>query len=73
LDIRSLPGDPAQLGERIVVLAQDEKYDLIILSLPTEAMAPVPTQGGPTDFILRHAPCRVFLAAPPAIPQEPEK
>ncbi len=73
LDIRSLPGDPAQLGERIVTLAQDEKYDLIILSLPTEAMAPVPTQGGPTDFILRHAPCRVCLAAPPAIPQEPEK
>jgi len=73
LDICSLPGDPAELGERIVTLAQNGKYDLIILSMPTEALAPVPMQGGPTDFVLRHAPCRVFLAAPPAIPLEPEK
>jgi amino acid transporter len=77
LDIRSLPGDSGSFGERIVLLAQEGKYDLIIMSLTTEMPAgPDQVRDGsvdPTSFILRHAPCRVFLAAPPAIPLEPEK
>jgi amino acid transporter len=74
LDVRSLPGDPCNLGANIVKLAQEEKYDLIILALPTDESAGVePNADGPTNYILRHAPCRVFLASPPAIPQEPEQ
>jgi hypothetical protein len=74
LDVRSLPGDPKELGARIIALAQEGKYDLIILSLSSDVPAgPDRQTDGPTNYVLRHAPCRVFLAAPPVIPQEPEK
>jgi amino acid transporter len=61
-------------GEGIVRLAREGQYDLIILPLPSDR----PTQGTPftdpaTSYILQHAHCRVFLAAPPAIPQEVEQ
>ncbi len=70
LDVATLKGEP---GPEIVRLAQDEHYDLIILPLPPELPAgqthPIDER---TNYILRHAHCRVFLASTPAIPQEVE-
>jgi amino acid transporter len=70
LEIHDLPpGDP---GAEIVRFARDGKYDLVITSgLPdgaTEQKPPLDIQ-----YLLRNAPCQVFLATPPAIPQEPEQ
>ncbi len=74
MEVRSLPGAPAELGARIISLAQEGKYDLIILSLSSDVPAGADRHDdGPTNYVLRHAPCRVFLASPPVIPQEPEK
>jgi amino acid transporter len=69
VDIKVLADDA---GSEIVRLAENGKYDLIILPLPAEAP---PGQGvdARSSYILRHAHCRVFLAAPPAIPQEVEQ
>jgi amino acid transporter len=72
LEVRSLSGDYGERGDRIVKLAQEEKYDLIILALPGDRPIDRPTDGF-TNYVLCHAPCRVFLAAPPVIPQEPEQ
>jgi amino acid transporter/nucleotide-binding universal stress UspA family protein len=72
LEVRSLSGDYGERGDRIVKLAQEEKYDLIILALPSDRPSDRPTDGF-TNYVLNHAPCRVFLASPPAIPLEPEK
>jgi amino acid transporter/nucleotide-binding universal stress UspA family protein len=67
LEVKRLgPAEPA--GE-LVRLAREGKYDLIIVSAtPAEDHQP------PLDvrYLMRHAPCQVFLASPPAIPQEPE-
>jgi amino acid transporter len=61
-------------GSAIVQLACDGKYDLIILpllqELPVSSSQPFDDR---TMYVLRHSHCRVFLAAPPAIPQEPEE
>jgi amino acid transporter len=74
LEVRSLPADPRELGARIITLAQEGKYDLIILSLSSDVPAGTDQHDdGPNNYVLRHAPCRVFLASPPVIPQEPEK
>jgi nucleotide-binding universal stress UspA family protein len=68
LDLHTLPGDQ---GRDFVRLAREGKYDLIILALSAESPAgrkqPLDER---TCFILRHAHCRVFLAAPPSIPQD---
>ena len=72
LEIRTLHADPGQLGDRLVKLAQEGKYDLIILTMPSDMSIDRPADGF-ISYVLRHAPCRVFLAAPPVIPQEPEQ
>jgi nucleotide-binding universal stress UspA family protein len=60
-----------EAGAEIVRQAREGQYDLIILPLPTEQSSGT---GAPLDarstYILRHAHCRVFLAAVPEIPQE---
>jgi amino acid transporter/nucleotide-binding universal stress UspA family protein len=62
------------VGEEIVRLARANEYDLIILALPPELPAgPTLPLTDWTSHILHHAPCRVFLAAPPIIPNEPEE
>ena len=70
LEVETLKGEP---GPDIVRLAQEGRYDLIILPLPPELPAgqthPIDDR---TNYILRHAHCRVFLASPPAIPQDVE-
>jgi amino acid transporter len=59
------------IGAEIVRQAQEKQFDLIILPLPAEKSG---GQAASLDehstHILRHAHCRVFLAAAPEIPQE---
>jgi nucleotide-binding universal stress UspA family protein len=58
----------------IVSLAHEFQVDLIVLPLLHEAMPATPTLplDAQTCHIVRNAHCRVFLAVPPSIPQEPE-
>jgi hypothetical protein len=71
LRVHHLPHDS---GPEIVQLALDEKYDLIVLPLPPDFQVTKPLAGADRmAYILGHAPCRVFLASPPSIPQEVEK
>lgn len=55
-------------GQDLIRLATEKKYDLILAGLP----APDGATGLPAwvDHVLRHAPCRVFLASKPPVPQE---
>jgi amino acid transporter/nucleotide-binding universal stress UspA family protein len=71
-------GRPLQLisladasGPAIVERARRDQYDLIILPLSPEAPTdPLGTLDDRSDYIIRHAHCRVFLAAVPVIPNE---
>jgi amino acid transporter/nucleotide-binding universal stress UspA family protein len=71
-------GRPLQLiqlaepsGPAIVERARRDQYDLIIVPLSAEAPAdPLGTLDDRGDYIIRHAHCRVFLAAAPVIPTE---
>ncbi len=69
-DVHILPinGD---VGSQLVRKAREGQYNLIITAMPSrwadddgEVTAPW------IDFVLEHAHCPVFLAAPPAIPME---
>jgi len=63
-----------EAGAEIVRLAREGQYDLIVLALPADlpAGSTLPV-GEPACYVLHNAHCRVFLAAAPAIPQEPER
>ena len=62
---------PRPDGPALVERARRDQYDLIIVPLPEESSAnPVAVLSERTTYILRHAHCRVFLAAHPIIPQE---
>jgi amino acid transporter len=62
---------PAADGPAIVERLRQDQYDLVILPLPEETQV---SRHIAVDerchYILRHAHCRVFLAAAPGIPQE---
>jgi nucleotide-binding universal stress UspA family protein len=61
--------DPS--GWAIVKLAHEGDYDLIIMALSHEVgHGPATLMDDRLQHVLRHAHCRVFLAATPAIPQE---
>jgi amino acid transporter len=66
------PAADADLGAELVRLAREGKYDLLILAAVSE-----PTSGMKhhldINYVVRHAHCRVFLASPPAIPQDVEE
>jgi nucleotide-binding universal stress UspA family protein len=58
-------------GAEIVRLAHEGQYDLIIVGLsPDGPRGPDTLMDERVNHVLRHAHCRVFLAASPAIPQE---
>jgi nucleotide-binding universal stress UspA family protein len=67
IDLHALDGDA---GPTIVRLANDAQYDLVIISMSPEFAYSQATLPEWVRFILRHAPCRVFLAGSPAIPSE---
>jgi amino acid transporter/nucleotide-binding universal stress UspA family protein len=64
---------PMDLGRHTAELASKEQIDLIIVPWGGEATSDQSEQDRDTAYILKHAHCRVFLAASPAIPQEPER
>jgi amino acid transporter/nucleotide-binding universal stress UspA family protein len=57
------------LSNELIRLARDGKYDLLIVNENTAGHA----SALDVQFLIRHAPCQVFLAVPPAIPLEPEE
>ena len=58
-------------GPEIVARAKEGEYDLIILPLSQESPAdPFGALDDRSRYIVRHAHCRVLLAAPPVIPTE---
>ncbi|HKD35560.1 MAG TPA: universal stress protein, partial [Pirellulales bacterium] len=68
LAMHSIQGDR---GAEIVRTARDGRYDLIIVSMPEQwADAPNRRNGEWISYVLDHAHCPVFVAAPPAIPME---
>jgi amino acid transporter len=65
------PVPPGPLGAYLVRQARDGKYDLLILPLPHELPHDQRLEVAAwVEYVLRHAPCRVFLAAEPPLPQE---
>jgi nucleotide-binding universal stress UspA family protein len=64
LAIHMLPGE---YGIELVQLARETETDLVILPRP-ELRGNVHATDGQADYVLRHAHCPVFLAAPPPIP-----
>jgi nucleotide-binding universal stress UspA family protein len=60
-----------ETGPEIVRLLREGQYDLVILALPPDLPQGqnLPLDEG-INYILRHAHCPVFLAAPPTVPQE---
>ena len=65
-----LLGDEPQSGSDIVRLAEAEGYDLIVLPTAGESRAfSSALQDDCAEFILRNAPCSVFVASHPALPK----
>jgi amino acid transporter/nucleotide-binding universal stress UspA family protein len=56
--------DARNLATELVDLARESAYDLVIMPRQSNG------QLDPTDYVLRHAHCPVFLAVPPEIPAE---
>jgi nucleotide-binding universal stress UspA family protein len=71
VQVHRLDGQP---GPRIVQVASEEHYDLIVIGLsgepPSGHQLPLPTW---VEFVLRNAPCRVFLASNPGVPVDVEE
>jgi hypothetical protein len=58
-------------GAEIVQRAREAQYDLIILPLPAESPSdPLGHLDERWRYVMRHAHCRVLLAAAPVIPTE---
>lgn len=58
-------------GAAIVERARADQYDLIVVPLSTESPTnPLGSLDARSDYIIRHAHCRVFLAAAAVIPTE---
>jgi amino acid transporter len=61
----------ANIETEIVRLAREGKYDLVVVRMPGDSDDDERRRLD-IQSLLRNAPCRVFLSAPPAIPLEPE-
>jgi nucleotide-binding universal stress UspA family protein len=60
---------PSEYGTELVQLARESEADLVILPR-LELRSTGHGMDGQADYVLRHAHCPVFLAAPPPIPDE---
>jgi amino acid transporter/nucleotide-binding universal stress UspA family protein len=60
---------PSDYGADLVQLARETETDLLILPRP-ELHGNVHAVDGQAEYVMRHAHCPVFLAAPPPIPEE---
>jgi Universal stress protein family len=59
------------VGEAVVRLAREGRYDLIVIPLPPELPArPNEPLDGRSAYILQHAHCPVFLGSRPLVPHE---
>ena len=65
-------GLTASWSAELVRLVRDERYDLLVVHADLGSAAGE-QDGLDVTALLRQAPCRVFLTAPPAIPLEPER
>ncbi|HMC66956.1 MAG TPA: universal stress protein, partial [Gemmataceae bacterium] len=72
-ELKLYPPPATEAGPEIVRLARAGEYDLVILGVSPETAGSGQVADGTINYVLRHAHCRVFLAAPPAIPEEPEE
>ena len=69
LSIAVIDGD---LGTGVVKRASEGQFDAVIVGLPGD-----PPHGHAlrlpdwVEYVLRNAPCRVFLVSPPPVPQTP--
>jgi amino acid transporter/nucleotide-binding universal stress UspA family protein len=61
------------IGLALVDLARELEYDILILPQSAEPQLNRKPAPGPTDYVLKHAHCPVFLAVPPVIPDEVAK
>jgi amino acid transporter/nucleotide-binding universal stress UspA family protein len=60
--------------DEVVRVAREFNYNLIVLPMPVDQGDGAPrAEGSVVDAILRQAPCRVFLAASPPIPRQPDE
>lgn len=67
VEVRTLRSRRA--GEAIVEEAKRLKSEIIVLSAPRKLRASrrAPVFGSTVDYVLKHAPCRVMVAAAPAL------
>ena len=66
MDVATLP-DGAPEPE-IVRLAQARGFDLVIVGLPSDS-GPEGARPFDTNYIVKHAPCRICLVTPAVIPE----
>jgi basic amino acid/polyamine antiporter, APA family len=68
VETRTLRGRAA--GEAIVEEAKQAKSEIIVLSAPRKmrALRGAAVFGSTVDYVLKHAPCRVMVAAAPVVP-----
>lgn len=64
------PASEKPLADEIVRLAREGNYDLIIMNSIPEPLYDA-AKVLDVQQVVRHAPCRVFLASPPVIPETP--
>jgi amino acid transporter/nucleotide-binding universal stress UspA family protein len=68
VDLLTVNGAP---GPALVKAAREGEYDLIVIPLPAERPAGGTWMPDPVaSWVLGHAHCKVFLAAPPLVPHE---
>ncbi len=67
--VQTVPDGP--LGQYLVTQAREGQYDLLVVALPHELPHDRALTLPPwVEYVLRNAPCRVFLAAERPLPQE---
>lgn len=59
-----------QAGPTIVELAQQEKFDGIIMGHRMSKGIRERLFGGTLDYVLKHAPCKIYVYAPPLRPKK---